>query len=580
MKNKIISIKANDKSLKNFEWDELPDFAVITGVNGSGKTQLLDFIAANHQNSGQIQYQDNKKIRIYTTPHYQKVYVKPLMDETLRKSAEVDEIKIKRSVNLKNIRGNGEVTIAARADGVFLIMRGQQTTQVQISNEMRDCVNAIYNYEESPEDQKLLLDFFSLTHDQIDEYIRDKFVDDNKIQSLGISNLFLDYEKGKKDLESDGFREKVPNEQQEEWLKSKLKEKYQIEKSPWETINELLLQYGFSHRVKAPNGIGGYELAFEGDENIKFVNLSSGEQVIFHLICSAYQGSGGIKNNSVFLMDEFDAHLNPNMSKMFIEIVQNIFVKDFGIQVIMTTHSPSTAAYVPEENLFWMEDGKILLQNNKKEKMEIVRELSSGFLCGFEKLEEGYALTYFTDPTKKYYLFFEGWCDVLHFKSACKKFNDEHYQDILKKCNLMPMRGVGNPNFVSSMIDNFYHDKKICEKIIAVFDNDDAGQKCLKKVKEKFDEIEYPTIMLKNLPEDDIERMYDKSLLKDYFKTDSDTGELKIDNKKLIGKSKELQEAKAEFAKASSGFESEDFKNFKPILDEILKHICKQDTDS
>ncbi|EMG01456.1 hypothetical protein LEP1GSC123_0074 [Leptospira borgpetersenii str. 200701203] len=31
----------------------------------------------------------------------------------------------------------------------------------------------------------------------------------------------------------------------------------------------------------------------------------------------------------------------------------------YGKQVILTTHSPSTVSYVPEENLFWMEEGRV-----------------------------------------------------------------------------------------------------------------------------------------------------------------------------------------------------------------------------
>ena len=40
-----ISLKLNQryKSLQEgFEWNDIPPFAVITGVNGVGKTQLLD----------------------------------------------------------------------------------------------------------------------------------------------------------------------------------------------------------------------------------------------------------------------------------------------------------------------------------------------------------------------------------------------------------------------------------------------------------------------------------------------------------------------------------------------------------
>jgi ABC-type transport system involved in cytochrome c biogenesis ATPase subunit len=33
---------------KEFEWSEIPDFAVITGINGSGKTRLLKAISGKY----------------------------------------------------------------------------------------------------------------------------------------------------------------------------------------------------------------------------------------------------------------------------------------------------------------------------------------------------------------------------------------------------------------------------------------------------------------------------------------------------------------------------------------------------
>ncbi|MBE9597754.1 hypothetical protein [Pedobacter sp. MC2016-24] len=39
-----ISLQGRFKSLTSFEWDNIPQFVVITGPNGSGKTQLIELI--------------------------------------------------------------------------------------------------------------------------------------------------------------------------------------------------------------------------------------------------------------------------------------------------------------------------------------------------------------------------------------------------------------------------------------------------------------------------------------------------------------------------------------------------------
>lgn len=45
MENITLKLPKRYKSLQDgFEWNEIPAFAVITGVNGVGKTQLLEVI--------------------------------------------------------------------------------------------------------------------------------------------------------------------------------------------------------------------------------------------------------------------------------------------------------------------------------------------------------------------------------------------------------------------------------------------------------------------------------------------------------------------------------------------------------
>lgn len=39
---------ATYKSIDHVVWDKIPPFAVLTGLNGSGKTQLLELLAYRH----------------------------------------------------------------------------------------------------------------------------------------------------------------------------------------------------------------------------------------------------------------------------------------------------------------------------------------------------------------------------------------------------------------------------------------------------------------------------------------------------------------------------------------------------
>ncbi|MBF3336569.1 AAA family ATPase, partial [Leptospira interrogans] len=157
-----------------------------------------------------------------------------------------------------------------------------------------------------------------------------------------------------------------------------------------------------------------------------FTHLSSGEKVIISLLVKFFT-IPKLDCVDIILVDEFDAFLNPQMASMYTNIMYNIFYMKYGKQVILTTHSPSTVSYVPEENLFWMEEGRV----HKEEKMNIIHKLSFGYLaeeasCPFH--------SYLIDPRKPYYTLVEGYTDILHFNTACRKLGDKYEQGIWNKC--------------------------------------------------------------------------------------------------------------------------------------------------
>jgi len=49
LKKQIIGLTISNETAgffrdKEFQWNSIPEFAVITGINGSGKTKLLDYV--------------------------------------------------------------------------------------------------------------------------------------------------------------------------------------------------------------------------------------------------------------------------------------------------------------------------------------------------------------------------------------------------------------------------------------------------------------------------------------------------------------------------------------------------------
>src|SRR5207247_9494265 len=94
------------------------------------------------------------------------------------------------------------------------------------------------------------------------------------------------------------------------------------------------------------------------------------------LALSLYNSNFDIEFPKIRLMNEPDAHLHHSMTRKFLDVIQNVFVNEKGVKVIMTTHSPSTVALAPEESIFLM--NKTTPRIAKANKDEALRILTSG----------------------------------------------------------------------------------------------------------------------------------------------------------------------------------------------------------
>lgn len=132
---------------------------------------------------------------------------------------------------------------------------------------------------------------------------------------------------------------------------------------PWETVNEILETAQLPVRVNHPTG--RYDQPFtlklrhvDLDCDVAYSNLSSGEKIIMSLAhCLYYARSGNLSLTlpQLLLLDEPDAPLHPAMAKSFMDVIEQVLVRDHGVKVIMTTHSPSTVAFAPDGAIYTLE---------------------------------------------------------------------------------------------------------------------------------------------------------------------------------------------------------------------------------
>lgn len=153
---------------------------------------------------------------------------------------------------------------------------------------------------------------------------------------------------------------------------------------PWSVMNDILLEAELDLEVTAPDEYGREiysPLLRKRSSNaaVTYQNLSSGEKVIVSLSFSLFNASEdrqAILLPKLLLLDEVDAPLHPSMARVFLRVVEGTLVKSFGVTVIATTHSPSTVALAPEASIFIMRPGQPGL--HKTSKADALNALTEG----------------------------------------------------------------------------------------------------------------------------------------------------------------------------------------------------------
>ena len=471
------------KSLQEgFEWNDIPPFAVITGVNGVGKSQLLEVIKGwgDRPNSrGAI----------------------PAIVREISSSSGTENLIFSENTTQRGLSLNGLIEYVMNNDQRLLALRNldQDISNYQrhISGCRQQCVqatdkvdklqleNKISNYEEqirNLQNQKLNVNIYAYD-EELKRIARklSKKVDElteGEIRKLAIDNFeslttvdeltrFISNENQRYMKRVTYFAENHKREEEELLV---------AQERPFQTINRIFRQYGFDYfDMLNPFPIDGKlngEIRFKGKggEIVDYNSLSSGEQAIVQFVIWSYgQDFRGNRLNTMVL-DEPDAHLHPSMCKMMVEIFSEMSAKKEigggGIRIIITTHSPSTVAFTPEGSLFVMQreaDNKRVIKPSTSE--DAVEILSDGIFT-FSRAMSSFTLL--SESPKHNFVFVEGKTDVRHFKKAMQVLGydlDVEFFDMHDATTLS--------NFINCAPARLFNKKSL----IALFDCDREGNK-------------------------------------------------------------------------------------------------------
>lgn len=316
---------ARFKSISNLIWEDIPPLAVLTGLNGSGKTQLLELLAYKLSDTPHHEVADLSQVRMKISgdqfgpesiaylPSWWSIGNSPAIG-----IGQMQQVKQQLYQQLVQQGGNDLATRRKRA-------RIAQLLGVSSLGEL-DQQSFI---KRLPDDLTFMLDETDVT--------------------AGLVHVFIAYRlRAAEELERGIKKEEIPSK---------------IGPPPWDVVNETFQAAGFPYRVVSPMQSGilsFYEFLLEdhaSGQQLRAQDLSSGEKTLLGLVLWLYNSQHHGQFPRLFLLDEPDAYLHPSMTRQFLNVVQEVLVGRYDVRVILVTHSPSTVALAPEQSLFEMARG-------------------------------------------------------------------------------------------------------------------------------------------------------------------------------------------------------------------------------
>jgi energy-coupling factor transporter ATP-binding protein EcfA2 len=327
--------------------DDLGELIVLSGPNGSGKSHLLEAIE-----QGAIVVQDvppgpNPSIRLFRLAQLVAVAegnqaAASFRDNWAALANQADALTVQFTSAPNNIPPASD---QLEQMIVGSLVTGRQTTQRALDRLKQDA-------------GKRLIDF---TKDDFRRFaplvmgVRDPF-------QFSVGELFLTYHERKTrnemyqwQLATRGVASGTPLTDEEF--------AHRYGPPPWDLMNETLGLVGLSYIFNHPDGAED-NLNFEAQLtdpatgiSIRTEHLSAGEKTLMAVAMSLYTGArlGDVMElPRVLLLDEADASLHPSMVQSLIRVAEDVFVARYGVNVILTTHSPTTVALAPEDALYLM----------------------------------------------------------------------------------------------------------------------------------------------------------------------------------------------------------------------------------
>ncbi len=387
-------------SIESFDPIELPNFSIITGVNGSGKSHLLKAI---ENGDVQIQGFDKNDIVLFNYENFrldnESAFTGQQISAEKESAWQYYEANVKaNALSWRNNIGENYSEIKNEC------IEKNKSMWSFVSEPLKSYKTNFKNWYKNPKikQNQQAQGVFSLAKKlpySLDEISHDEFVKiykpytfKNNFLPNQIGKIFWDYFIKYRNNQINEFENEKHGKNYDVLSESEFIKKHG--EKPWELINEILDKFSsLQYEVNSPEGsdfFGQYQLKLKHNEKpgveIDFNSLSSGEKILMALVATIYKASSDGHFPDVLLLDEIDASLHPSMMKNMLDVINDIFLEK-GVKIIMISHSPTTIAIAPEESIYIMNTGgsERIVKKSKSEALAILTE-------GFATLEQGLKL--------------------------------------------------------------------------------------------------------------------------------------------------------------------------------------------
>jgi len=487
MDNEIkIKFKQDYKSFKTgTEYIFNGNLIVLSGINGAGKSQLLESIQQeftdiyinnnkiSHRNILKYSFRDN--ISLPSFGNYSYDFSKKTNEAIInvynfmKSRYYKDSVDIKQyfincidlSINFKDKYNNNISKLISKA------------TIAQI-------VNILYDSDNE--------NWMNLTDNEVLKKIPRNFIikfENDEIE--GITRIFTEAAR-LRFLERNKYADTNEIFNNEEWLKT----------APWTEINNLFEKMHFNYRfandyeydipfLKEDPKLYAYENNQLNKLKERDINdLSDGEKAILKIVISSYDKKED-EATKLLLLDEYDAALNPSLIKDFYLAIKEYYL-DRRIIVLITTHSPITISMAPPNQsrfyeIFRQKDTSPVIMEVNPEEYEELKILENYYdkiknpAIRLKELEgENKNLKEVITNITKPLVITEGKTDWKHLKKAKEKLNNQDNYDFYETTDNMGDIAAFNMLKEQAKINN-------PNKRIFIFDNDD--EKIIKKVSDE-----------------------------------------------------------------------------------------------